>query len=66
MTKVRTLKVTEQTRINGTPHRRTISRYPKIKLSGKWLRMEGFSIGDFVNVMITEQAIHIIKKAKLS
>lgn len=63
MTKVRKLKVTEQTRVNGRSYGRAIIKSsPKINLSGDWIKKEaGFGIGEFVEVFVAESFIQITK-----
>ncbi len=59
----RKLKVTEGTRVTGTRHTANrIKRFPKIQLQGNWLRDAGYLVGEMVEVLISDQAIHIIKK----
>jgi hypothetical protein len=62
MTKIRQLKVTEDAQVRGRLHNRKTVRNPRIKLSGKWLQQAGFAVGQFVEVLIVDQVIHIVKK----
>ena len=65
LTKVRKLKVTEQTRVNGKTYGRSIVKStPKINIGGNWLKDAGFYIGDFVEVMIADNFIQILKLNK--
>jgi len=62
MTKVRKLKVTEQTRINGRSYGRSIvKRSPKINIAGDWLKKAGFNIGNAVEIFVADSFIQIIK-----
>jgi|GEM_PF-2138483 len=56
----RVLKVGEIS-TRPTRHPRTIKFHPKISLSGKWLEDLGFSIGDFISVVTTDNYIQIVK-----
>ncbi len=56
------MKVTEKVTVSGGIGYRKTTRHPKINIAGKWLQSAGFAVGEVVNVLISDQAIHIIRK----
>jgi hypothetical protein len=63
MQRQRTLKIVKGTRITGTACAyRRVKTFPKVQLQGDWLKKAGFVIGEFVEIVVSEQMLYIIKK----
>mgnify|MGYP003527946290 FL=1 len=57
----RNLKISSQARQNGKNIYKSWVNVPKLTLAGNWFEKAGFSIGDYVKILVTDSMVQIIK-----